>query len=574
MTTLKQHITKYTKDLTKDLTKYTHTVGEKLNILKKDEKHDQLTESLDHLHVTIEKENDWDEFDLMKRFTILRTEYELKSKEILSKQKRVELIKENEEQFKIKLADAKEKLKLATEKLTEIEHRLQSINTSTNELSSTVKNLTDKLAVKKRELDDVASSKSYYDKKLLDATNKDCKLLSEDSELLERLNFTKNALSEREFELEKIDETLKRYNKSITRASVKQAKLDERQLLSEDIEGLRSQIAEMEHKKATIVENRRIVAAEKKTCSDNVSKISVDVKKLENEIRLYENQLKLEDAKLVLAEHSKKEINDLKISASSELSSCEYDVQYAMSEKKVVSKNIADIQIQIKARSNEVIESSKILVDLFEQLISLYNRIYTEMSKDIKLKIIDFLQTVSPLADFSKKFRRLSDSSIIESKTTTLEEIYDHVRRYDVEILLNKCKQKLKMEFEKLAKLDSLLTDALKDDYLKEYLDKKTYKSIMEIEEELNTTAYSDELLFESSDVVIVDGVKGITIGEKFVPFKTYSSNIEETIFLIKELCKCELCDLEIKIDREREPAKKAALKSDILRLKILSSKY
>jgi hypothetical protein len=57
------------------------------------------------------------------------------SKELLLKQKMVESIKEIEEKFKVKLVDAKEKLKLATDKLTEIEHRLQSINTSTNELA-------------------------------------------------------------------------------------------------------------------------------------------------------------------------------------------------------------------------------------------------------------------------------------------------------------------------------------------------------------------------------------------------------------------------------------------------------
>jgi hypothetical protein len=569
MTTLKQQLTKYTKDLTK----YTQVVGEKLNILKKDE-HENSAKSMDHLPVVVEKDTCWDEFNLMERFTILRTDYEIKSKELSLKEKKIKLIKENEEQINVKLAGAEEKLRIATDKLREIEYRLQAIETNTNELSTNVKGLTDNLAVKKKELYETSLNKSYYDKKLLEATDKDCKLLSEHSELLERLSLVNTTLVEQEHELEKINDTLTRYNKSITRSSIKQAKLDEQRVLLKDIEALKSQIVAMEHKKATMVENKRIITMEKKNCTDNILKISVDVKKLENEIRLYENQLKLEDAKLVLAEHSKKEINDLKVSASSELKTCDDDVRCIMSEKKIVLRNVTDIHAQIKTKSNELTELSKILVNIFEQLISLYDRIYTELSKNIKLKIIDFLQTVSPLSDFSKKFRRTTDTHIVEFKCTTLEDIYDYVKRYDVELLLNKYKQESKIELEKLIKINSLLTDASKDAYLKEYLDKKTYKSIPEIEEELNTTAYSDELLFESSDAVIVDGVKGITIGETFVPFKTYSPNIEETIFLIKELCKCELCDLEIKIERECEPAKKAMLKSDISRLKILSSKY
>jgi len=109
-------------------------------------------------------------------------------------------------------------------------------------------------------------------------------------------------------------------------------------------------------------------------------------------------------------------------------------VQCIISEKKIVSKNISDYESQVKTKLSEIAEETKNLIDIFEQLISLYNRIYTEMSKDIKLKIIDFIQAVSPLADFSKKSRRsLCISDFITNKTT-LEDIYDQVKRHNMEM--------------------------------------------------------------------------------------------------------------------------------------------
>jgi len=250
MSTLKEHLAKYTQAV--------NIIG----LLKS--KYEQSQEIPIVLSEPVKKHDEWDEFGLMERFIILRTDYALKLKDVALCQKKLEIIKSDEKNIIEKLNNENEKLKIAKDKLTEIDNRTQSINTGASELSSNIKTLDTKLAEKKKELYDILSTKSFFDKKLLDATSKDCKLLTDDSELVENLNATKSAVSEKDHELEQIEEALKRYKRTITRESIKKAKLDEKQIVLETVERLRAKIVEIQNKRNSIDENKKIIATEKK----------------------------------------------------------------------------------------------------------------------------------------------------------------------------------------------------------------------------------------------------------------------------------------------------------------------